>query len=139
LKLGQSDVRLLNVCLAQVFRRTTCVYKICRTVSGFENEISLYLLYINQYLMSSKYKVAESAQPHFVTFTVVGWIDVFSRALYKDILVNSLQYALEHKGLALHAWVIMTNHAHLIISSQSNKIHQQTNHKSHTGKCGGEP
>jgi putative transposase len=72
--------------------------------------------------MSSKYKVAESAQPHFVTFTVVGWIDVFSRALYKDILVNSLQYALEHKGLALHAWVIMTNHAHLIISSQSNKL-----------------
>ena len=27
--------------------------------------------------MSSKYKVGEDAIPHFVTFTTVGWIDVF--------------------------------------------------------------
>lgn len=38
--------------------------------------------------MLSKYKVAEATQPHFVTFTVVGWIDVFIRALYKDIFVD---------------------------------------------------
>ncbi len=25
--------------------------------------------------MSSKYKVGDDAIPHFVTFTVVGWID----------------------------------------------------------------
>jgi putative transposase len=72
--------------------------------------------------MSSKYKVAESVQPHFVTFTVVGWIDVFSRTLYKDIVVDSLRYAMAQKGLLLHAWVIMTNHAHLIISSESNRL-----------------
>jgi len=28
--------------------------------------------------MSSKYKVGEDAIAHFVTFSVVGWIDVFS-------------------------------------------------------------
>ena len=49
-------------------------------------------------------------------------IDVFSREYYKEIFVNSLKHCQENKGLKLHAWVIMTNHVHLIISSQTNKI-----------------
>jgi putative transposase len=72
--------------------------------------------------MSSKYKVGEDAIAHFVTFSVVGWIDVFSRESYKEIFTNSLKHCQENKGLKLHAWVIMTNHVHLIISSQTNKI-----------------
>ena len=72
--------------------------------------------------MSSKYKVGEDAIPHFVTFSVVGWIDVFSREQYKELFVESLKYCQEKKGLVLHAWVVMTNHAHLIISSNTNKI-----------------
>ena len=72
--------------------------------------------------MSSKYKVGEDAIPHFVTFSVVGWIDVFSREQYKELFVESLQYCIQHKGLVLHAWVIMTNHVHLIISSDTNKL-----------------
>ena len=57
--------------------------------------------------MSSKHKVGEDAIPHFVTFSVVGWIDVFSRECYKEIMVKSLQYCIESKGLNLHALVIM--------------------------------
>jgi putative transposase len=72
--------------------------------------------------MSSKYKVGEDAIPHFVTFSVVGWIDVFSREQYKELFIESLKYCQENKGMVLHAWVIMTNHVHLIISSNSNKI-----------------
>ena len=72
--------------------------------------------------MSSKYKVGEDAIPHFATFTVVGWVDVFSRECYKEIVVDSLKYCQEHKGLILNAWVIMTNHLHLILNSQTNKI-----------------
>ena len=67
--------------------------------------------------MSSKYKVGEDAIAHFVTFAIVGWIDVFSRECYKEIFVNSLKYCQENKGLKLHAWVIMTNHVHLIVNS----------------------
>ncbi len=37
--------------------------------------------------MSSKYKPGDDAIAHFVTFTVVGWVDVFSRELYKEILI----------------------------------------------------
>jgi REP element-mobilizing transposase RayT len=72
--------------------------------------------------MSSKYKVGEDAIAHFVTFSVVGWIDVFSRESYKEIITKSLKHCQENKGLKLHAWVIMTNHVHLIISGNTNKI-----------------
>jgi REP element-mobilizing transposase RayT len=72
--------------------------------------------------MSSKYKVYDDASPHFITFTVVGWIDVFTRDLYKDIFIKSLTYCVQNKGLCLHAWVIMTNHVHLIVSTQEHKL-----------------
>ena len=72
--------------------------------------------------MSSKYKVGEDAIAHFVTFSVVGWIDVFSREQYKELFVESLKYCQANKGLVLHAWVIMTNHVHLIISSKDNEL-----------------
>ena len=72
--------------------------------------------------MSSKYKVGEDAIPHFVTFTVVGWVDVFSRERYKEIFCESLQYCQKEKALNLHAWVIMTNHVHLIFSLNSGRI-----------------
>lgn len=72
--------------------------------------------------MSGKYKAGEDTIPHFVTFTVVGWIDVFSRELYKEKLVESLKFCIQEKGLVVHAWIIMTNHVHLIISSNKNRI-----------------
>ncbi len=85
--------------------------------------------------MSSKYKVGEDAIPHFVTFSVVGWIDVFSREAYKEIIIESLSYCQKNKGLVLHAWVIMSNHVHLIVSSNSNKIeHIVRDFKKYTSK-----
>ncbi|MBY0478188.1 MAG: transposase [Chitinophagaceae bacterium] len=47
---------------------------------------------------------------------------MFTREQYKEIIVESLQYCTEQKGLTLHAWVIMTNHVHLIISSKTSKL-----------------
>ncbi len=67
--------------------------------------------------MSVRYKVGENEIPHFVTFTVVGWVDVFSREIYKESILESLDYCIQEKGLRVHAWIIMTNHLHLIISS----------------------
>ena len=68
--------------------------------------------------MSSRYKVSDHQMPHFVTSTVVGWIDALSREWYKQIICDSLVYCQKEKGMILHAWVIMNNHIHLIISAQ---------------------
>ena len=55
---------------------------------------------------------------HFVTFTIVGWVNVFSRKACRDIIMKALQYGITHKGLTLHAYVIMGNHLHLAISAK---------------------
>lgn len=66
--------------------------------------------------MATRYRFGDNENAHFVTFAVVYWIDVFSRETYKEILLESLRFCMREKGLNLHAWVIMTNHVHLIIS-----------------------
>jgi putative transposase len=67
--------------------------------------------------MSSKYKVYNNHLPYFITSTVVGWIDALSREEYKDIILESLRFCQGQKELRVHAWVIMNNHLHLIVSA----------------------
>ena len=57
----------------------------------------------------------------FITTTVIDWLDVFTRPTYKRIIVDSLRYCQENKGLQLYAWVLMTNHMHLIGSSADDR------------------
>jgi putative transposase len=66
--------------------------------------------------MRKGYIIHDQQAIYYMTFTVVGWIDVFSRLSYRDIFIESLKYCQQHKGLRLHAYVIMTNHVHLIVS-----------------------
>ena len=63
------------------------------------------------------YSIKNQFGIHFITFAVVQWIDVFSRKMYADIVVGSLKYCQKYKGLQVHAWCIMSNHIHLIIST----------------------
>lgn len=65
--------------------------------------------------MSEKYKVRDQERPYFITFATLEWVDVFTRAQYKDIIVESLKHCQQQKGMVLYAWCLMTNHIHLII------------------------
>ncbi|WP_157446861.1 hypothetical protein [Cytophaga aurantiaca] len=47
--------------------------------------------------MSSKYKIRDGQYAHFVTFTDVNWIDVFTRDEYRMIIIDSLNYCINHK------------------------------------------
>lgn len=60
------------------------------------------------------YPIRDQQALYFLTFTVVEWLDVFTRPLYKDIVIDSLRYCQQHKGLELYAYCLMTNHLHLI-------------------------
>jgi REP element-mobilizing transposase RayT len=68
--------------------------------------------------MSRAYKIKNKEGIYFVSFATVGWIDVFTRRIYKDILIDSLKYCQEEKGLILFAWCIMSNHVHLIAKAK---------------------
>lgn len=47
---------------------------------------------------------------------------VFIRNEYKNILIESWKYCQKNKGLNIYAWIIMTSHVHMIISSRNNKL-----------------
>ncbi len=66
--------------------------------------------------MSLRYKFWNPDGIYFISFSVVGWIDVFVRNIYKDILIDSIAHCQKEKGLVVHAYVIMTSHVHMIIS-----------------------
>lgn len=59
---------------------------------------------------------------YFITSTVVDWMDVFTRPLYKHILIESLEYCQANKGLDVYAWVLMTNHLHMIAGTTGNVV-----------------
>jgi REP element-mobilizing transposase RayT len=66
--------------------------------------------------MSTKYRFTDRQAVYFNTSTVVGWADVFTRDVYREILLDSIRFCQRNQGLIVHAWVLMTNHLHLICS-----------------------
>ena len=60
------------------------------------------------------YAIRDPFGTYFLTFTICGWIDLFTRKIYKDIAIDAFKYAQEKNQLVLHAYVIMSNHIHLI-------------------------
>ncbi len=50
------------------------------------------------------------------------WADIFTRKIYRDIVINSLKYCQENKGLEIYAFVIMSNHVHLLLRSSNGNL-----------------
>ena len=67
--------------------------------------------------MSSYKIINKTGLKHFVTFTVINWIDIFTKPIYFEILIDSLKFYQKSKGLVIYGYVIMTNHLHLIIAN----------------------
>ena len=74
------------------------------------------------YEYAEGYKIRDQATPHFLTFSIMGWIDIFSRKRYKDIIIESFKYCKQNKGLQIAAYVIMTNHVHTIWTAKGNNL-----------------
>lgn len=53
---------------------------------------------------------------YFCTSTISRWYPIFTEPPYFDIITKSLIFCRRNKGLRVHAYVIMPNHLHLIIS-----------------------
>ena len=68
--------------------------------------------------MSTGYKLTDKEGLYFLTFQIVGWVDIFTRKEYRDIVIESFKYCQKHKGLNLFAYVIMSNHIHLLAQSE---------------------
>ena len=49
--------------------------------------------------MKEGYVIRDQTLPHFITATVVDWIDIFTRQIYRDIVIESLEYCINNKGI----------------------------------------
>ena len=54
---------------------------------------------------------------YFLTMTVVEWIDLFTRVIQKQLIIDSLKYCQENKGLNIFGWCLMPSHLHLIANT----------------------
>ena len=52
--------------------------------------------------------------PQFYTATILEWKFLLYNDLFKNIIIQSLKYLVDNKKIKLYAYVIMSNHIHLI-------------------------
>ena len=72
--------------------------------------------------MQEAYKIKDQNGMYFLTMQIVNWIDIFTRKIYKDIIIDSFQYSIENKGFDVFAYVIMSNHIHLLCKSNTDDL-----------------
>jgi REP element-mobilizing transposase RayT len=65
-------------------------------------------------MSADNYFIKDQNAAYYLTFTIVDWVDVFTRKEYKTVVVDSMNYCTENKGLELFAWCLMSNHIHLV-------------------------
>jgi len=56
---------------------------------------------------------------------VVDWVDLFTRKTICDIVLSNLAFYKNKKGLKIFAYVIMSNHIHLIVNTFDSKSHRR--------------
>ena len=71
--------------------------------------------------MSHKYKTHVGGL-YFASFAVMGWIDLFTRADYADLMLGCLDYCIKNKQLQVHAYVFMPSHVHLLASMADDQL-----------------
>ena len=72
--------------------------------------------------MLDGFKIRDQTLPHFITATVVDWVDVFTRKNYRDIVVECLDFCIREKGMVLYGYVIMSNHIHMVVQSNNGEL-----------------
>jgi REP element-mobilizing transposase RayT len=81
------------------------------------------------------YTIHDQKGTFFLTATVVEWVELFIRPQLADIIIDSLRYCCEYKGLQIHAWCLMPNHLHLLASHPEGKLSDTVrDFKRHTAK-----
>jgi REP element-mobilizing transposase RayT len=68
-------------------------------------------------LQAEDHIILEQQGCSYLTLNAVDWIDIFIRPVYKQVIVESLNYFIDKKGLTVYAWCLMTNHLHLVVQA----------------------
>jgi putative transposase len=87
-------------------------------------------------MSGDRYKIENQNGVYFLTLTIIDWIDLFTRKDYSLVVVDSLNYCIEEKGLGIFGYVIMSSHVHLLCKvNEPNKLSEVLrDFKKHTSK-----
>lgn len=55
---------------------------------------------------------------YFVTLAVIGGIDVFTRYEYCDLVIDNLNYCIDHKGLRVYEYVILPGVLYMVADAR---------------------
>ncbi len=81
------------------------------------------------------YQIKDQAAVYYLTLQVVEWVDVFTRQRYRDIVTDSFNYCVNQKNLQVFAYVIMSNHIHLLVRAGDENLSDVIrDFKRHTSK-----
>lgn len=72
--------------------------------------------------MSTAHQIHNQGATYYLTLQVIDWIDIFTRKIYCEIIIESLDYCRKNKGLQIWAYVIMSNHLHMIVSAKNENL-----------------
>ena len=81
----------------------------------------------------NRYKIYNTAYPHFITCTVVDWLPLMKPVKVKQIIIDILKFLQRENRIRIYASVIMPDHLHLILSS-NNLIQNVANFKSYSAR-----
>lgn len=59
-------------------------------------------------------KIFFNTCPYFFTATILEWKSLLSKEKYKEVVVSSLRFLVEARRIRVYAFVIMSNHIHII-------------------------
>ena len=64
-----------------------------------------------------RYRISSETDFYYSTCTITAWLPVFQDERYFQVIIESLKYCQQFKGLYLLGYVIMPTHLHLITSN----------------------
>ncbi|MGB3226318.1 MAG: transposase [Desulforhopalus sp.] len=65
----------------------------------------------------SRYTITDNNAPHFLTFTVLNWLPIFTRPQTVQIILDALIWRQSHKNIKVYGYVILENHMHCILQA----------------------
>jgi REP element-mobilizing transposase RayT len=105
--------------------RRSAKHLLCRTIFRAYAAIAIgqfIFTFVKNDIMSHGCQVRNQSGLYYLTFQIVQWADLFTRQVYRDIVIDSLKYCQQNKGLEIYSYVIMSNHIHLLARSQKGNL-----------------
>ncbi len=65
--------------------------------------------------MARRNRIFIPNETYFITFTILGWRNIFVQDKYCDLIYSWFEYIREKYSNSIYAYVIMPNHIHLLL------------------------